>query len=162
MLQLSSERKAQTLLLIAMHYWGTCHWRSKVSNNWSSHSSLLITVVQQPGTSSPPSQLKHSSEGVNWMCRASFTWLGFIVGFTHTPSNEVQWNPSITDTLGTQNFVCYNEVSPISGASDIFPVGVVCVTGLLSTTNCVFRAFLCCTQAGNATQRLVLRVTVLI
>ena len=30
-------------------------------------------VVQQLGTSSPPSQLKYSSEGVIWMCRASFT-----------------------------------------------------------------------------------------
>ena len=28
---------------------------------------------QQPGTSSPPSWLKHSSEGVIWMCRAFFT-----------------------------------------------------------------------------------------
>ena len=27
---------------------------------------------------------------------------------------------------------------------------------------CVFRAFLCCTLAGNATQRLVLRVTALV
>ena len=58
-------------------------------------SSLLITVVQQPGTSSPPSQLKHSSEGVIWMCRASFTWLGFIVEFTHTPSNEVHASGSL-------------------------------------------------------------------
>ena len=29
---------------------------------------LLITAVQQPGTSSPPSRLKHSSECVIWMC----------------------------------------------------------------------------------------------
>ena len=34
---------------------------------------LLITAVQEPGTSSPPSRLKHSSEGVIWMCRTSFT-----------------------------------------------------------------------------------------
>ena len=34
---------------------------------------LLITAVQQPGTSSPPSQLKRSSTGVIWMCKASFT-----------------------------------------------------------------------------------------
>ena len=38
----------------------TCHWRSKVSEDCSP--CLLITVVQQPGTSNPP-----------WMCRASFT-----------------------------------------------------------------------------------------
>jgi len=30
----------------------------------------------------------------------------------------LQWNPSITDTLGTQNFVRYNEVSLSQG----FPV----------------------------------------
>ena len=47
---------------------------------------LLITVVQQPRTSSPPSQLKRSSTGVIWMCRASFTnsscpllWSGMVV-----------------------------------------------------------------------------------
>ena len=34
---------------------------------------LLITAFQQPGTSSPSSQLKCSSEGVIWMCRDSFT-----------------------------------------------------------------------------------------
>ena len=34
---------------------------------------LLITAVQQPGTSSPPSRLKRSSTDVIWMCKASFT-----------------------------------------------------------------------------------------
>ena len=34
---------------------------------------LLIAVVQQPGTSSCLCWLKHSSEGITWMCRASFT-----------------------------------------------------------------------------------------
>ena len=34
---------------------------------------LLIAALQQPGAFSPPSQLKHSSEGVIWMCRAFFT-----------------------------------------------------------------------------------------
>ena len=34
---------------------------------------LLITAVQQPGASSPPSRLKRSSTGVIWMCKASFT-----------------------------------------------------------------------------------------
>ena len=28
---------------------------------------------------------------------------------------HIQWNPSITDTLGTQNFVRYNEVSLSQG-----------------------------------------------
>ena len=27
----------------------------------------------------------------------------------------IQWNPSITDTIGTQHFVCYSEVSPTQG-----------------------------------------------
>ena len=30
-------------------------------------------------------------------------------------SYYIQWNPSITDTLGTQNFVRYNEVSLSQG-----------------------------------------------
>ena len=34
---------------------------------------LLITGLQQPGTSSPPYRLKRSSTGVIWMCKASFT-----------------------------------------------------------------------------------------
>ena len=41
----------------------------------------------------------------------------------------LQWNPSITDNLGTQNFVRYNDESLSQG----LPVGVVCVTGLLGT-----------------------------
>ena len=49
----------------------THHWRSKVGEDCSSPPCLLITAVQQPGTSGPPSRLKHSSEGVIWMCRAS-------------------------------------------------------------------------------------------
>ena len=28
---------------------------------------------------------------------------------------DVQWNPSITDTIGNQNFVRYREVSPAKG-----------------------------------------------
>ena len=27
----------------------------------------------------------------------------------------IQWKPSITDTIGTQYFVCYSEVSPTQG-----------------------------------------------
>ena len=38
----------------------------------------------------------------------------------------IQWNPSITDTIGNQYFVPYNEVSLTQGLQDI-PVGVVCV-----------------------------------
>ena len=28
---------------------------------------------------------------------------------------EIQWNPSITDTIGTQYFVCYSKVSLTQG-----------------------------------------------
>ena len=67
------KRCEQTLLFIVMHYWG--HMSLEIRGQWGLllPPYLLITVVQQPGTSSPPSQLKHSSEGVIWMCRASFT-----------------------------------------------------------------------------------------
>ena len=41
-------------------------------------------------------------------------------------STVVQWNPSIMDTIGTQYFVHYSEVSLTQGLpSGIFPVGVV-------------------------------------
>ena len=55
------------------------HWRSKVSKDRSIPPRLLITVVQlfspchlitavqQPGISSPPSQFKHSSEGIMYL-----------------------------------------------------------------------------------------------
>ena len=49
----------------------------------------------------------------------------------------LQWNPSITDNLGTQNSVRYNDVSLSQG----LPVGVVCVTGLLGTTWLRFQSF---------------------
>ena len=49
----------------------------------------------------------------------------------------LQWNPSITDNLGTQNFVRYNDVSLSQGLL----VGVVCVTGLLGTTWLRFQSF---------------------
>ena len=70
MLQSSSGRKwkkcEQTLLFIAIHYWG--YTSLEVKGQWR----LLlppcfIIVVQQPGTSSPPSQLKRSSVGIIWM-----------------------------------------------------------------------------------------------
>ena len=44
----------------------------------------------------------------------------------------ILWNPSITDTIGNQNFVRYSKVSLTQGVSGIFPVGVVCVIGMLS------------------------------
>ena len=79
-----------------MHYWGTCCWRSKVgddcsslpaySSQWSSNQGLPVLH---------PCWSTYSSEGVIWMCRASFTWLGFIVEFTHTPSNEVHASGSL-------------------------------------------------------------------
>ena len=45
--------------------------------------------------------------------------------WTVEPAHYVQWNPSITDTIGDQRFVCCSEVSLTQGASGIFPVGVV-------------------------------------
>ena len=47
----------------------------------------------------------------------------------------IQWNPSIADTIGNQRGV------PNSGASGVFPVGVVCVMELLSTTWLHFQRF---------------------
>ena len=69
----------------------------------------------------------------------------------------IQWNPSITDTIGTQHFVRYSEVSLTQGLPVYFRY---CIIRLLSGS--VFRAFLCCMLAGRAKQRLVLRVTALI
>ena len=43
---------------------------------------------------------------------------------------DIQWSPSVTDTIGNQNFVRNSEVSLTQG----LPVGVACVIGLLSTT----------------------------
>ena len=37
----------------------------------------------------------------------------------------IQWNLSIMDTIGDQHFVHYSGCVPNSGASGIFPVGVV-------------------------------------
>ena len=52
-----------TLLFIAMHYWG--YTSLEVKGRWGLllPPCLLITAVQQPGTSSPPSWLKRSSIG---------------------------------------------------------------------------------------------------
>ena len=67
------KRCEQTLLFVAMHYWG--YTSLEVRGRWGLFlpPCLLITAIQQPGTSSPPSRLKRSSEGVIWMCRASST-----------------------------------------------------------------------------------------
>ena len=55
--------------------------------------------------------------------------------------NYMQWNPSIIDTTGNQNFVRYRDVSLTQGVSGIFLVGVVCVIGLLSTAWLHFQSF---------------------
>ena len=76
--------------------------------------------------------------------------------------NVLQWNPSITDTIGNQNFVRNSEVSLTHG----LPV----YSGRCGMRNWAVErnvaAFselsLCCTLAGNSAQRLVLRVTALI
>ena len=76
MLQSSSGWKwkkcEQTLLFIAIHYRGYTSFDVKGQWRLLLPPCLLITAVQQPGTSSPPSRLKRSSGGVIWMCRASF------------------------------------------------------------------------------------------
>ena len=66
------KRCKQMLLFIPMHYWG--YMSLEVKGQWGLllPPCFFITVVQQPGTSSPSFQLKGSSEGVIWMCRTSF------------------------------------------------------------------------------------------
>ena len=57
----------QTLLFMPCTTEDMHHWRSQVSKDCSSiDPCLLITAVQQPETSSPPFQLKRSSEGIIW------------------------------------------------------------------------------------------------
>ena len=65
------KRCEQTLLFIAMHYWGYTSLEVKGLCGLLLPPFLLITVVQQPKTSSPLSRLKCSSEGVIWT--SSFT-----------------------------------------------------------------------------------------
>ena len=68
----------------------------------------------------------------------------------------ILWNPSITDTVEEQHFVRYSQLRGfryISGRR-----------GMRSSRcwvqrSCVFRAFLCCTLAEKAKQRLILQVT---
>ena len=62
----------------------------------------------------------------------SFARLQYII------MHEVVWNPSIADTIGTNNFVPHTcskvSLTPNSLASGIFLVGIVCKIRLLSTT----------------------------
>ena len=52
-----------------MHYWGYTLLEVKGQWGYLLPPCLLIAPVQQLRTSSPPSQLKHSSENVIWMCK---------------------------------------------------------------------------------------------
>ena len=66
------EVRTNVAIYIAMHYWG--YTALEVKGRWGLllPPCLLITAVQQPESSSPPSWLRRFSEGVIWMCRASF------------------------------------------------------------------------------------------
>ena len=86
------KRCEQMLLFIVVHNWGHTSLEVKGREDCS-FLQLLITEVQQPGTSSPLSRLKHSFEGVIWMCRASFTTIGshlFTFGLMET--GAFSWN----------------------------------------------------------------------
>ena len=68
-------------------------------------SCFLITVVQQPGTSSLPSLLKCSSESVIWMCRASFTSTSCSLPWSSTVVSTQWWFP--TYMLHYSQFLCH-------------------------------------------------------
>ena len=87
------KRSEQTLLFIAMHYWGYTSLEVKGWGRLLLPLYLLITVIQQPGTSSPPFRLKCSSEGVIWMCRASFTNSSYPLPWSNTvvSSQSIGW-----------------------------------------------------------------------
>ena len=51
----------------------------------------------------------------------------------------IQWNLTVTDTIGNQNLVLYSV--PNLGVSGIFLVGVVWIIGLLTTTWLRFQSF---------------------
>ena len=75
----------------------------------------------------------------------------------------LEWNLSITDTIGEPTFCPSWRGVPNSGASGIFPVSVVLHNRAVEhNVAAVFRAILCCMLAGKAKQRLVLQVTALI
>ena len=76
----------------------------------------------------------------------------------HYSALEIQWNPSITDTIGNQHLVPYSKVS--SGASSIFPVGVVLRNPVKCNTVAFSEpSFAARWQGRKAKQRLVLQVT---
>ena len=87
------KRCKQTLLFIVMHYWR--YTLLEVKGRWGlllppCH---LITVINKPGTFSPPFRLKLSFEGVLWMCRTSFTILDCFlntVGFSWSKASFVR------------------------------------------------------------------------
>ena len=69
---------------------------------------LLITAVQQPGTSSPPFRLKRYSTGVIWMCKASSTNNSVLC---HGP---LQWSPPSGLGGGAPTHVPLHLTSPSS------------------------------------------------
>ena len=99
----------------------------------------------------------------------AFTGCGFTFGRQERGSAlgtavcKIQWNPTIMDTIGNQNVVCYSEMSLTQGL-----LGYSGRHGMhnwaVDHNMAVFfsELFLCCTLAGNTMQRLVLQVTVLI
>ena len=120
MLQLSSGQKWKkcetTVLFIAMHYRG--YTSLEVKGWWGLllPSCLLITAVQQPGTSSPPSRLKRSSTGVIWMCKASFT----------NNSCPLPWSSTVLFHrchLDVQGLLHQRRVSPPEVLSPVPPLG---------------------------------------
>ena len=80
----------------------------------------------------------------------------FFSAFVHTV--EPLYNGHHWDTT----FCPLQRGVPNSGVCVIFSVGMVPRNLVVKQRGCVFRAFLCCTLAGKAKQRLVLQVTALI
>ena len=107
---------------------------------------LLITLVQQPGTSSPPSWLKHSFVGIIWMCRASFTnsscplpWSSTVVSFpwfSHacsTTAMQLLHHPPLPDIsvffqFRLQSQFGLSDVDLAATAGDTLPQGSVSFT----------------------------------
>ena len=56
-------------------------------------------------------------------------------------TQELQWNPSIMDTIGNQHFVPYSKVSLTQGLLVYFQKAWYCVILLLSTTWLRFQRF---------------------
>ena len=88
MLQSSSEWKAQTVLLIAMHYWGTCHWRSWVGDDCSS-----LPASSHSGPATRDFQSPTPVEALLWGCHLDVQGLLHLIWFhcgmyTYT----IQWS----------------------------------------------------------------------